>query len=68
MPTADCYRRRAAECQHLADAAMSESVRDTLQEIAQKYLALATNEERLSSTMLDVAAKGRPPQSPDARG
>jgi hypothetical protein len=67
MPTADCYRRRAAECQHLADAAMSEIVRDTLQEIAQKYLSLATNEER-SSTMLDVAAKGRPPQPPDARG
>ena len=40
MPTADCYRRRAAECQHLADAAMSESVRETLHDIADKYLAL----------------------------
>jgi hypothetical protein len=67
MPTADCYRRRAAECQHLADAAMSESVRETLHDIADKYLALAANEDR-SSTMLDVAAKCRPPQSPDARG
>ena len=67
MPTADCYRRRAAECQHLADAAMSESVRDTLQEIAQKYLSLAAHEER-SLAIPPAATNGRGAPSPDARG
>ena len=67
MSSAECYRRGAVECQRQADAATTESVRETLHDIADKYLALAANEDR-SSTMLDVAAKCRPPQSPDARG
>jgi hypothetical protein len=66
MSNADIYRKRAAECQRQADAAVLESVRETLQEIADKYLALAANEER-SVGMSGLATKGRGDPSPDAR-
>jgi hypothetical protein len=46
MSKADVYRKRAAECQRQADAAVTESVRETLQDIADKYRVLAANEER----------------------
>jgi hypothetical protein len=67
MWSADYYRKRAAECQRHADAATSESVRETLQDIADKYLALAANEAR-SSRMLGVAANGLPTPPPEALG
>ncbi len=67
MSKADVYRKRAAECQRLADAATRESVRETLIEVADKYLALADNEER-STMMLGSATNGRGIPSPDARG
>jgi molecular chaperone GrpE (heat shock protein) len=66
MSKADVYRKRAAECQQQADAAMLESVRATLLEVADKYLALADNEER-SAMMAGSATNGGTP-SPDARG
>ena len=46
MSNGDVYRKRAAECQRQADAAVTESVRETLQDIADKYRMLAANEER----------------------
>ena len=46
MSKADVYRKRAAECQRQADTAVTESVRETLQDIADKYRMLAANEER----------------------
>ena len=46
MSKADVYRKRAAECQRQADAAVTESVRETLQNVAEKYRTLAANEER----------------------
>jgi hypothetical protein len=51
MSKADVYRKRAVECQRQADAAVTESVRETLQDIADKYRMLAANEER-SGAML----------------
>ena len=66
MSNIDVYRKRAAECQRQADAAVLDSVRETLQEIADKYLALAANEER--SAVMPGSANGRGTPSPDARG
>jgi len=60
MSSVDTYRRRAAACQRQADTATLESVRETLQDIAQKYLALAANEAR-SSRMRMLAAQGLAP-------
>ena len=67
MSKADVYRKRAAECQRQADAAVTESVRETLQDIADKYRALAANEERSGATVKpgDKVPKTEPP---DARG
>jgi hypothetical protein len=67
MSNADVYRKRAAECQRQADVAVSPSVRETLQEIADKYLALAANDD-WSETMSRPAAPGRETLPPDARG
>lgn len=66
MSNADVYRKRAAECQRQADAAVSESVRETLQEIAHKYLVLAANED-WSEAMSGPAARGPGTPRPDAR-
>jgi hypothetical protein len=57
MSKADVYRNRAAECQHLADAAVLASARKTLQEIADKYQALAANEDRCAA-MVARAGEG----------
>ena len=65
MSSADTYRRRAAECQRQAAAAALDGVRETLLEIAQKYLNLAANEER--SATMPSAPKGPETPSPDAR-
>jgi hypothetical protein len=65
MSSADTYRRRGAECQRQADAAASESVRETLLEISQKYLNLAANEERSVAMLSGPKVRGTP--SPDAR-
>ena len=51
MSNGDVYRKRAVECQRQADAAVTESVRETLHDIADKYRMLAANEER-SEAML----------------
>jgi hypothetical protein len=67
MSNADVYRKRAAECQRLADAAILQSVRETLLEVADKYLALAENEER-SEVMSGSLPMGPGTPSPDARG
>jgi len=67
MSNADVCRKRALECQRQADAAVSPSVRETLQEVADKYLALAASEER-SVTMSPSASKGYRTPSPHARG
>ena len=67
MSTADVYRKRAAECQRQADAAVTESVRETLQDIADKYRVLAANEER-SGEMLKPGDKVSKTGPPDARG
>jgi hypothetical protein len=66
MSKVDIYRKRAAECQRLADAALVTSTRETLQEIADKYLALAANEER-SVAMVPSAMKPQGAPSPDAQ-
>jgi hypothetical protein len=65
MSKADVYRKRAAEYQRQADAAELKSVRKTLRDVADKYLALADNEER-SEVMLGSSANGRATPSPDA--
>jgi hypothetical protein len=51
MSNGDVYRKRAVECQRQADAAVTESVRETLHDIADKYRMLAANEVR-SGAML----------------
>jgi outer membrane protein TolC len=69
MSNVDIYRKRAAECQRQADAAVSDSVRETLQEVADKYLALAANEERsVAMSSSATHGKGTRRPSPDARG
>jgi histone H3/H4 len=50
MSSADVYRKRAAECRRQADAAITKSVRETLSELADKYLELATKAERPTLT------------------
>ena len=67
MLNGDVYRKRAVECQRQADAAVTESVRETLQDIADKYWMLAANEERSGATVKpgDKVPKTEPP---DARG
>ena len=67
MSKADVYRKRAAECQRQADAAVTESIRETLQDIADKYRALAANEER-SEAMVELGSKRSKTEPPDARG
>ena len=64
MSKADVYRKRAAECQRQADAAVTESVRETLQDIADKYRALAANEERSGAVVNPGADRpvGVPPR------
>jgi hypothetical protein len=57
MSSADVYRKRAAECQRQADAAVTKSVGETLREIAEKYLQLAANTER-SAVMSRFEGKG----------
>jgi hypothetical protein len=59
MSKADVYRKRAAECQRQADAAVLESVRETLLDVAEKYRALAANEER-SRAMVKPDGEGSP--------
>jgi hypothetical protein len=59
MSKADVYRKRAAECQRQADAAVTESVRETLQDIAGKYRMLAANEER-SGAMFEAGYPSAP--------
>jgi hypothetical protein len=67
MSNADFYRERAAECQRLADAATLRDVRETLQDVANKYLALAANEERCA--MIPGSAANRQATPPThARG
>ena len=66
MSNADVYRKRAAECQRQADAAVSQSARETLQEIAEKYLALAANEDWSEAMSRPPARSPRAPP-PDAR-
>ena len=63
MSKADMYRKRAAECQRQADAAVTESVRETLQDIADKYRMLAANEERSGAMLKPDAPRpiGLPP-------
>jgi len=56
MSTADVYRKRADECQRQADAAVTESVRETLQGVAAKYRALAANEERFDDARQQLRA------------
>ena len=51
MSKADVYRKRAVECQRQADAAVTKSVRETLQDIADKYRMLAANEERSGAVL-----------------
>ena len=58
MSKADVYRKGAVECQRQADAAVTESVRETLHDIADKYRMLAANEAR-SGAMLKP--EGEPP-------
>jgi hypothetical protein len=67
MSKADVYRKRAAECQQQADAAVLESVRATLLEVADKYLALADNEER-SEVMPGSETNNSRGTPPDPRG
>jgi hypothetical protein len=50
MSSTDVYRKRATECQRQADAAVTQSVRETLSELADRYLQLATNAERPTLT------------------
>jgi hypothetical protein len=66
MSNADVYRKRAVECQRQADAAVTESVRETLQDVADKYQALAANEER-SGAMPKLSGDGPTAKPPDAR-
>jgi GAF domain-containing protein len=74
MSDANLYRERAAETQRLADAAESDSVRETLQDIARKYLNLAANEERAALVphqtadgLRDVSYQRRDPAGSDGR-
>jgi hypothetical protein len=66
MSNADVYRKRATEYQRQADAAFLQSVRETLQEVANKYSALAANEDR-SEAMSGRAMRGPQTPPPDAR-
>ena len=66
MSTADVYRKRAVECQRQADAAVTESVRETLQDVADKYQALAANQERSGAT-LKLSPDEPTTKPPDAR-
>jgi histone H3/H4 len=65
MSSADVYRKRATECQRQADAAVTQSVRETLSELADKYLELATKAER--STLTSRADRKGSSMSPKAR-
>jgi hypothetical protein len=64
MSNGDVYRKRAVECQRQADAAVTESVRETLHDIADKYRMLAANEERSGAMLKPDADRpiGVPPQ------
>jgi hypothetical protein len=64
MSKADDYRERAAECLQQAEAATMDSVRDTLLDIAKKYLALAANEDRSAKPALTQNGRGTPPDPP----
>ena len=62
MSQADEYRQRAAVCQRQGDAAATPGARDTLRDIAKKYLKLAANEERAASmSAQEAAANGSAP-------
>jgi hypothetical protein len=63
MSNTDVYRKRAVECQRQADAAVSESVKETLHDIADKYRMLAANEERSGAMLKPDAPRpiGLPP-------
>ena len=64
MSKADMYRKRAAECQRQADAAVTGSVREILRDIADKYRMLAANDERSGAMLKPDADRpiGVPPQ------
>jgi hypothetical protein len=64
MSRADDYRKRAAECLQRAEAATMDSVRNTLLDIAKKYLALAANEDRSAQPALTKNGRGTPPDPP----
>jgi hypothetical protein len=59
MSEAKIYRQRAADCERLADEAISKEVKETLREVAKKYVALATNEERSNRRPPIVRAASR---------
>jgi hypothetical protein len=63
MSKADMYRKRAAECQRQADAAVTGSVREALRDIADNYRTLAANEERSGAMLKPDAPRpiGLPP-------
>jgi hypothetical protein len=64
MSNGDVYRKRAVECQRQADAAVTQSVRETLHDIADKYWMLAANEERSGAMLKPDSPRpiGMPPQ------
>ena len=63
MSKADMYRKRAAECQRQADAAVTGSVREALRDIADNYRTLAANEEQSGAMLKPDAPRpiGLPP-------
>jgi hypothetical protein len=63
MSKADLYRKRAAECQRPADAAVTGSGREALRDIADNYRTLAANEERFGAMLKPDAPRpiGLPP-------
>ena len=65
MSNVDVYRKRAAECQRQADAAVLESVRETLQEIADKYLDIARSWYALAEMVERGKVVPDPPEKPD---
>ena len=67
MSNVDVYRKRATQCQRQADAAVTKSVRETLRNIADKYWALAADEER-SGAVQQPDGKVSKTEPPDARG
>ena len=52
------YRRRAAECEQLAESAITEEHRQTILKIAETWRSLAEQRERVGLAQADASGTG----------